>query len=157
MRSSNEAVPNQLSIKSLAIKALRQSKAEAVENRLRSSKCRQLVHPVQTANQLKSPSRTHKTQVPRPSFPYESYCPRYWRGCFSCDHYLPTNSEEAKASGSYFCMKRNIPEFGSPYVEVELQDAWENILTGLMADFENIQATGGLMSSHPIRPSDKAP
>ena len=122
MRSSNEAVPNQLSIKSLAIKVLRQSKAEAVENRLRSSKCRQLVHPVQTANQLKSPSRTHKTQVPRPSFPYESYCPRYWRGCFSCDHYLPVNSEAAKAAGPYFCMKRNISEFGAPYVEVEIQE-----------------------------------
>ena len=114
MRSSNEAVPNQLSIKSLAIKALQQSKAEAVENRLRSSKRRQLVHPVQTANQLKSPSRTHKTQVPRPSFPYESYCPRYWRECFSCDHYLPVNSEVAMAAGPYFYMKRNISEFGAP-------------------------------------------
>ena len=122
MRSSNEAVPNQLSIKSLAIKALRQSKTEAVENRLRSSKRRQLVHPVQTANQLKSPSRTHKTQVPRPSFPYESYCPRYWRGCFSCAHYLPVNSEAAKAAGPYFCMKRNSSEFSTPYVEVEIQE-----------------------------------
>lgn len=55
MRSSNEAVPNQLSIKSLAIKALRQSKTEVVENRLRSSKRSQLVHPVQTAKQRNEP------------------------------------------------------------------------------------------------------
>ena len=129
MRSSNEAVPKQLSIKSLAIKALRQSKAEAVENRLRSSKRGQLVRRVQTANQLKSSSRTHKTQEPKPPFPYEHYCPRYWRGCFSCNHYLPANSEAAKVAGPYFCMKRNISEFGSPYVEVELQDAREKILT----------------------------
>ena len=129
MRSSNEAVPNQLSIKSLAIKALRQSKAEAVENRLRSSKRSQLVRRDQTANQLKTPSRKLKTQVSKPPFPYEYYCPRYWRGCFSCDHYLPVNSESAKAAGPYFCMKRNISEFGSPYVEVELQDAREKILT----------------------------
>ena len=123
MRSSNEAVTNQLSIKSLAIKALRQSKTEAVENRLRSSKRRQLVHPVHTANQLKSSSRKPKPKLSKPPFPYENYCPRYWRECFSCDHYLPVNSEVAKAAGPYFCMKRNISEFGAPHVEVELQDA----------------------------------
>jgi len=123
MRSSNEAVTNQLSIKSLAIKALRQSKIEAVENRLRSSKRCQLVHSDQTANQLKSSSRKPKPKLSKPPFPYENYCPRYWRGCFSCAHYLPVNSEAAKAAGPYFCMKRNISEFGSPYVEVELQDA----------------------------------
>ncbi len=123
MRSSNEAVPNQLSIKSLAIKALRQSKAEVVENRLRSSKRSQLVRRVQTANQLKTPSRKPQTQVSKPPFPYENYCPRYWRGCFSCAHYLPVNSEAAKAAGPYFCMKRNSSEFSSPYVEVEIQEA----------------------------------
>ena len=122
MRSCNEAGANQLSIKSLAINALLQSKAEAVENRLRSSKRCQLVHSDQTANQLKSSSRKPKPKLSKPPFPYEHYCPRYWRGCFSCDHYLPVNSEVAMAAGPYFCMKRNISEFGAPYVEVEIQE-----------------------------------
>ena len=122
MRSSCEAVPKQLSIKSLAIKVLRQNHVEPVENRLRSSKRPQLVHPIQTANQLKPTSRKPENHVSPPPFPYENYCPRYWRGCFSCSHYLPVNSEAAKAAGPYFCMKRNLSEFGSPFVEVELQE-----------------------------------
>ena len=32
-------------------------------------------------------------------------------------------AEAAKAAGPYFCMKRNISEFGSPLVEVEVQEA----------------------------------
>ena len=49
---------------------------------------------------------------------HAEFCPRYWRGCFSCSSYLPPNTDAAIACGPFFCRKMNVMRFGSELVEL---------------------------------------